>query len=142
MFRHAVFPALLLSAALLAGTAVAQETPALPETQPAAAGDAATATQQHDLGTLQAELAKVEAERQRLADQLAEGGQNEELQALQDENQQLRNANQAERLSAQSQLVQQRQQWFLVGGLTVAISLLLGFLLARGGRRKRNEWLN
>ncbi|MEH6492968.1 hypothetical protein [Halopseudomonas sp.] len=138
MFRHAAYPALLLSAALLAGTAVAQETPAT--AQPAA--DPATATQQHDLGTLQAELAKVEAERQRLADQLAGSGQSEELQALQDENQQLRNANQAERLSAQSKLVQQRQQWFLIGGLTVAVSLLLGFMLAKGGRRKRNEWLN
>ena len=45
-------------------------------------------------------------------------------------------------MEAQSRLVAQQQRWFLVGGLTVAGSLLLGFLLAKLGRQKRREWLN
>ena len=84
----------------------------------------------------------MEAERQRRADQLAAGGESEEISQLQEENQQLRADNLAARMEAQSRLVAQQQRWFLVGGLTVAGSLLLGFMLAKLGRQKRREWLN
>lgn len=146
MFRRFAAAALLCSLTLASLPATAQQT-AVPQAsaQPAPAAEAEQAgssSQLQDLGTLQAELAKVEAERQRLADQLNGSVQSESLKQLQEENQQLRNANQASRLRAQTELVQQRQRWFLVGGLTVAVALLLGFLLARGSRRKRNEWLN
>lgn len=100
---------------------------------------------QQDIGTLQAELAKVEAERQRLADQLAAGSEADESEALvqlQEENQQLRNDNQAARMDAQTRLIAQQQRWFLTGGLAVAVSLLIGFMLAKVGRQKRREWLN
>lgn len=147
MFRRFAAPALLCSFALVTLPVAAQQTatpqgntPTGQPTQTATANE--SASQQQDLGTLQAELAKVEAERQRLADQLAGSAQSESLKQLQEENQQLRNSNQAARLRAQTELVQQRQRWFLVGGLTVAVAMLLGFMLAKGGRRKRNEWLN
>ena len=129
---------LLLTAVIFTTYASAQE--AEPTTETAATPVAAD--QEHDIGTLQAELAKVESERQRLADQLAANAPSESVQQLQQENQALRNSNQAARLNAQAALVQQRQRWFLVGGLTVAVSLCLGFMLAKIGRRKRNEWLN
>ena len=121
----------------LVNAATAQTADTVPETAPSA-----TANSQQDIGTLQAELASVEAERQRLADQLAAGGEAEEISQLQEENQQLRADNLAARMEAQSRLVAQQQRWFLVGGLTVAGSLLLGFMLAKLGRQKRREWLN
>lgn len=147
MFRRFAAPALLCSLALVTLPVAAQQTATpqgtAPTVQPAQTAPAnENSSQQQDLGTLQAELAKVEAERQRLADQLAGSAQSESLKQLQEENQQLRNSNQAARLRAQTELVQQRQRWFLVGGLTVAVAMLLGFMLAKGGRRKRNEWLN
>ncbi|WP_321351526.1 hypothetical protein [Halopseudomonas oceani] len=121
----------------LVGTASAQTADNTPSETPTE-----TAASQQDVGTLQAELAKVEAERQRLADQLAAGDGSDALTQLQDENQQLRNENQAARLEAQSRLMAQQQRWFMVGGLTVALSLLAGFMLAKIGRSKRREWLN
>lgn len=137
MFRPLAF-ALLLSG--LTGTVSAQtlESPTPQEPVDSSAS-------QQDIGTLQAELAKVEAERQRLADQLAatsDAGESEALTQLQEENQQLRNNNQAARMDAQARLIAQQQRWFLIGGLTVAASLLLGFMLAKMGRQKRREWLN
>lgn len=102
-----------------------------------------TPTAEQDVGTLQAELAKVEAERQRLADELANAADHAEVERLNRQNLALR-----DRLAAMEELAQQIQQeqqrkWFMVGGATVAGSLLLGWLLAQlGGRRKRNEWLN
>ncbi|SRR5690606_7116608 len=100
-------------------------------------------TAEQDVGTLQAELAKVEAERQRLADELANAADHAEVERLNRQNLALR-----DRLAAMEEVAQQVQQeqqrkWFMVGGATVAGSLLLGWLLAQlGGRRKRNEWLN
>ena len=100
-------------------------------------------TAEQDVGTLQAELAKVEAERQRLADELANAADHAEVERLNRQNLALR-----DRLAAMEEVAQQVQQeqqrkWFMVGGTTVAGSLLLGWLLAQlGGRRKRNEWLN
>lgn len=102
-----------------------------------------TPTAEQDVGTLQAELAKVEAERQRLADELANAADHAEVERLNRQNLALR-----DRLAAMEEVAQQVQQeqqrkWFMVGGATVAGSLLLGWLLAQlGGRRKRNEWLN
>ncbi|CEA01673.1 SH3 domain-containing protein [Pseudomonas saudimassiliensis] len=102
-----------------------------------------TSTAEQDIGTLQAELAKVEAERQRLADELANAADHAEVERLSRQNLALR-----DRLAAMEEVAQQAQQeqqrkWFMVGGATVAGSLLLGWLLAQlGGRRKRNEWLN
>ncbi|OWL91331.1 hypothetical protein B7O88_03315 [Halopseudomonas aestusnigri] len=126
----------------LVNAATAQTADTAPETVAPETAPSATANSQQDIGTLQAELASVEAERQRLADQLAAGGESEEISQLQEENQQLRADNLAARMEAQSRLVAQQQRWFLVGGLTVAGSLLLGFMLAKLGRQKRREWLN
>lgn len=98
---------------------------------------------EQDIGTLQAELAKVEAERQRLADELANAADHAEVEQLSKQNLTLR-----DRLSAMEQMAdtsrsELQHKWFIIGGATVAGSLLLGWLLAQlGGRRKRNEWLN
>ena len=134
MFRSLICSA-VFGSILLAQPALAQE-PAGSATQ------TEDSTQAQDIGTLQAELARVEAERQRLADQLDGGAQGERVEQLQSENQQLRNDNQAARLDAQARLNTQQQRWFLIGGLSDAASMLLGFVLARMGRQKRREWLN
>jgi hypothetical protein len=126
---------LILAACLaLSGYALAQE-PATP-----ASDD--NATTETDLGTLQAELARVEAERQRLAQRLANSADSAELQTLRETNRALQNRQIENDVKAQSLLEKQRQQWFMIGGGTVLISLLLGFALARGNKRKRNEWIN
>lgn len=134
MFRSLICSA-VLGSILLTQPALAQE----PADNTAQADDS---SQAQDIGTLQAELARVEAERQRLADQLDGGAQGERVEQLQNENQQLRNDNQAARLDAQARLIKQQQRWFLIGGLSVAASILMGFVLARMGRQKRREWLN
>ena len=134
MFRSLICSA-VLGSILLTQPALAQE-PADNTTQ------TDDSSQAQDIGTLQAELARVEAERQRLADQLDGGAQGERVEQLQSENQQLRNDNQAARLDAQARLIKQQQRWFLIGGLSVAASILMGFVLARMGRQKRREWLN
>ena len=134
MFRSLICSA-VLGSILLTQPALAQE----PADNTAQADDS---SQAQDIGTLQAELARVEAERQRLADQLDGGAQGERVEQLQTENQQLRNDNQAARLDAQARLIKQQQRWFLIGGLSVAASILMGFVLARMGRQKRREWLN
>lgn len=95
------------------------------------------------IGTLQAELAQLEAERQRLADALAAGADSMRMERLTVENRDLQ-----EQLSVMQNMVDVQQKdeqrkWFIVGGATVAASLLLGWLLAQlGGRRKRSMWLN
>lgn len=134
MFRSLICSA-VLGSILLTQPALAQE----PADNTAQADDS---SQAQDIGTLQAELARVEAERQRLADQLDGGAQGERVEQLQSENQQLRNDNQAARLDAQARLIKQQQRWFLIGGLSVAASILMGFVLARMSRQKRREWLN
>ncbi|HCB44223.1 MAG TPA: hypothetical protein DHW73_06040 [Pseudomonas sp.] len=134
MFRSLICSA-VLGSILLTQPALAQE----PADNTAQADDS---SQAQDIGTLQAELARVEAERQRLADQLDGGAQGERVEQLLSENQQLRNDNQAARLDAQARLIKQQQRWFLIGGLSVAASILMGFVLARMGRQKRREWLN
>ena len=134
MFRSLICSA-VLGSILLTLPALAQE----PADNTAQADDS---FQAQDIGTLQAELARLEAERQRLADQLDGGAQGERVEQLQTENQQLRNDNQAARLDAQARLIKQQQRWFLIGGLSVAASILMGFVLARMGRQKRREWLN
>ena len=103
----------------------------------------AAAVVEQDVGTLQAELAKVEAERQRLADELENTADHAEIEQLSRQNLALR-----DRLSVMEELVdtqqaEQQRKWFIIGGATVVGSLILGWLLAQlGGRRKRNEWTN
>lgn len=122
----------------------------LPQTGIAQSVDATTGeptTEQQaeqDVGTLQAELARIEAERQRLADQLAGGNDNAaQIEQLSTQNIALR-----DRLAVMEELVdaqrsEEQRKWFTVGGATVALSLLAGWLLGRlGGGRKRNMWLN
>lgn len=100
-------------------------------------------TNSTDIGTLQAQLAQVEAERQRLAEQLARGSNNELLERLQLENRELLGNLAQSDAGASARLEAQRQQWFMIGGGSVLASLFVGFLLASmGRRRKRNEWLN
>lgn len=95
------------------------------------------------IGTLQAELAQLEAERQRLADALAAGADSMQMEQLTIENRDLQ-----EQLSIMQEIVDiqqkdEQRKWFIVGGATVAASLLAGWLLAQlGGRRKRSMWLN
>ncbi|WP_373186374.1 translation initiation factor 2 [Halopseudomonas sp.] len=106
------------------------------------APEAAVAAEETDVGTLQAELARVEAERQRLAQRLANSADTEELQRLRETNRELQNQQIENSMQARAMLEKQRQQWFMVGGGTVLVSLLIGFLLARSSKRKRNEWIN
>ncbi|MFA5678450.1 MAG: hypothetical protein WC953_08610 [Pseudomonas sp.] len=98
---------------------------------------------EQDAGVLQAELARVEAERQRLADALVSTDNSVQLEQLTAQNLALR-----DRLTTMEEVAENgrkdaQRKWFIVGGSTVAISLLTGWLLAQvGGRRKRNMWLN
>lgn len=119
----------------------AAEAPAPTESIPAGAERVEQSTPQ-DLGVLQEELARVEAERQRLADQLA-GGSSDLLQQAREENRALREQLQETDLLAAAQREEQRQRWFMIGGGTVAGCLLIGFILGKTGRRgQRREWLN
>ena len=98
---------------------------------------------EQDVGTLQAELAKVEAERQALEEELANDTSAAQLEQANEQNLVLR-----DRLAAMEEVADhlrkdEQRKWFIVGGSTVAISLLVGWLLARlGGGRKRSMWLN
>lgn len=130
---------LILAACLmLPHYGLAQE-PAEPDTS---AQTAVVVPAENDLGTLQAELARVEAERQRLAQRLAGSADSQELQRLRETNRALQNQQIENDLQARALLEKQRQQWFMVGGGTVLLSLLVGFVLARSSKRKRNEWIN
>lgn len=105
--------------------------------------DPQTPTAEQDIGTLQAELAKVEAERQRLADELANAADHAEVERLGRQNLALRDRLAAMEDVAERNQQEQQRKWFIIGGATVAGSLLLGWILAQlGGRRKRSEWLN
>lgn len=132
--RPAMLP--LLSILLLPLPLLAQPADTPAEAEAVVAGE-------QDVGTLQAELAKVEAERQRLADELANSVDSTQVERLTEQNLALR-----DRLSAMEQLAdsrreEQQRKWFIIGGSTVALSLLAGWLLAQlGGRRKRSMWLN
>jgi len=96
-----------------------------------------------DVGTLQAELARVEAERQKLADALAGADNSAQLEQLKTQNLALRDRLSAMEELADSQRSDEQRKWFIVGASTVALSLLGGWLLAQlGGRRKRSMWLN
>lgn len=126
--------ALLLCCLSFPAVVCAQEVTEVDETE--------AATSEQDLGVLQAELARIEAERQRLADELATGA-HQQLEQLEQENQALRAARDEADLQAVALMEEQRQKWFLIGGATVAGSLLLGFLAGKGGgSRRRKEWLN
>ena len=98
---------------------------------------------EQDVGTLQAELSRVEAERQALADELANDSSAAQLEQVNEQNLVLR-----DRLAAMEEVADhlrkdEQRKWFIVGASTVAISLLAGWLLARlGGGRKRSMWLN
>ena len=118
--------------------------PALAQPADAATEQAITEQEvEQDVGTLQAELARVEAERQRLADELAGSIDSEQLEELSAQNIDLR-----DRLAVMQEVVanqrkDDQRKWFIVGASTVALSLLAGWLLAQlGGRRKRSMWLN
>ncbi|PKM30303.1 MAG: translation initiation factor 2 [Gammaproteobacteria bacterium HGW-Gammaproteobacteria-11] len=96
-----------------------------------------------DIGALQAELASVEAARQALEDQLKATTNSDLIERLEQENQALRERQADQTAILPAALEQDRQQWFLIGGITVFASLLIGFILARlGGGRRRREWLN
>lgn len=120
----------------LALPALALSQEVMPTDSPVAEGDP-------DVGLLQAELARVEAARQQLADQLAAGTDNQLLERLQAENRELRVRHTQAEMNSRTELEEQRQKWFVIGGGTVFVSLILGFVLASlGGKRKRSEWLN
>ena len=98
---------------------------------------------EQDVGTLQAELARVEAERQRLEQALAGNDNRAQLEQLNAQNLALRDRLSAMEEVADTQRKDEQRKWFITGGSTVALSLLAGWLLAQlGGRRKRNMWLN
>lgn len=141
---HALLASLLIGAsAAQAQTPEAESTPlAAPSVPDGAERVDQSASQVQDLGVLQEELAKVEAERQRLADELA-GADSGAKQQLERENQMLREQQLELNGLLNSQHEEQRQRWFLIGGGTVAGCLLLGFILGRmGGQKRRREWLN
>lgn len=129
------FPSLILAACLAVPCYAIAQQPTEPVTESATPAET-------DLGTLQAELARVEAERQRLAQRLANSVDSGELERLRETNRALQNQQIENDVQARALLEKQRQKWFVVGAGTVLISLLAGFVLARSGKRKRNEWLN
>lgn len=141
MSRPIVLLALL--ACLSSTSAALAQPPPNPEAPASPGADTTRAEHGTDIGTLQAELAQVEAERQRLADQLAEGTDSELLTRLQRENRELLAQQTDDDATAGAHLEAQRQEWFMIGGGTVLLSLVVGFVLASMGRRsKRNEWVN
>ena len=100
-------------------------------------------TDELNVGILQAELARLETERQRLADTLAAGADRQQLEQLAAQNSDLQDQVSTLQAVVDQQRKNEQHTWFMVGGSTVAISLLAGWLLAQfGGRRKRNMWLN
>jgi len=118
--------------------------PALAQPVDTATEQAATVQEaEQDVGLLQAELARVEAERQRLANELADRADSAQLEQLSAQNTDLR-----DRLSVMQEVIDrqhkdEQRKWFIIGASTVALSLLAGWLLAQlGGRRKRSMWLN
>jgi hypothetical protein len=130
---------LILAGCLALPAMVIAQQPATTDSEPAIAP---AAQEQTDVGTLQAELARVEAERQDLAQRLAGSVDTQELQRLRETNQELQNRQIENDVRARALLERQRQQWFMIGGGTVLVSLLIGFVLARSSKRKRNEWIN
>lgn len=131
----------LLAALCLPLSALAQS--AAQSAAEEAAGVADQQQAEQDVGILQAELARVEAERQRLADALAGNDDSAQLEQLTARNLALRDRLSAMEEVAGSQRQDEQRKWFIVGGSTVALSLLAGWLLAQlGGRRKRSMWLN
>lgn len=108
------------------------------------AEQAPTAEEQEiDVGTLQAELARVEAERQQLADALAGNDNRAQLEQLTGQNLALRDRLAALEEVADGERRDEQRKWFIVGGSAVGLSVVLGWLLARlGGPRKRNMWTN
>lgn len=130
------FRPLLLAIVLLCPTyALAQQTSTTANSQPS--------TDQQDLGALQAELAKTEAERQRLADELENAADRADLEALNEQNVLLREQLASVEEFARSNHKEQQQKWFIIGGTTVALSLFVGWIFGRaGGRSKRSMWLN
>ena len=130
---------LILAGCLALPAMVIAQQPATTDSEPAIAP---AAQEQTDVGTLQAELARVEAERQDLAQRLAGSVDTQELQRLRETNQELQNRQIENDVRARALLDRQRQQWFMIGGGTVLVSLLIGFVLARSSKRKRNEWIN
>ncbi|WP_193072979.1 hypothetical protein [Pseudomonas sp. FME51] len=131
-FRTLILPLALL---LLPLSSQAQQADTPPEQE--------AAVVEQDVGTLQAELAKVEAERQRLADELANTADHAEVEQLSRQNLALRDRLSVMEKVADTNQAEEQRKWFIVGGATVAGSLILGWLLAQlGGRRKRNEWTN
>lgn len=126
---------LLLCCLSAPSLSLAQQAPAAPTPEP---NDLSA-----DIGTLQAQLAQVEAERQRLSEQLAVDTDTALIERLQQENRELLDTRTQVDVQADALLEAQRQEWFVIGGGTVLSSLFIGFLLARMTRRsKRNEWLN
>jgi Ni/Co efflux regulator RcnB len=130
---------LILAGCLALPAMVLAQQPATTDSEPAIAP---AAQEQTDVGTLQAELARVEAERQDLAQRLAGSVDTQELQRLRETNQELQNRQIENDVRARALLERQRQQWVMIGGGTVLVSLLIGFVLARSSKRKRNEWIN
>lgn len=130
---------LILAGCLALPATVLAQQPAATDSEPATAP---AAQEQTDVGTLQAELARVEAERQDLAQRLASSVDTQELQRLRETNRELQNRQIESDVRARALLERQRQQWFMIGGGTVLVSLLIGFVLARSSKRKRNEWIN
>lgn len=130
---------LILAGCLALPAMVLAQQPATTDSEPAIAP---AAQEQTDVGRLQAELARVEAERQDLAQRLAGSVDTQELQRLRETNQELQNRQIENDVRARALLERQRQQWFMIGGGTVLVSLLIGFVLARSSKRKRNEWIN
>src|SRR5690606_18303038 len=106
------------------------------------AGESAIEQQtEQDIGTLQAELARIEAERQRLADQLAGGGHDNaaQIEQLSTQNIVLRDRLAAMEALVDGQRSEEQRARFTVGGATVAPRLLAGWLPGRlGGGRKRH----
>lgn len=124
--------AALLTCCLASSLAGAQ---VLPETESVENGE-------QDLGVLQAELARTEAERQRLEEELA-SGDHQRLDLLEQQNSELQAALAQAELERSGRMEEERQRWYMIGGATVGGSLLVGFLVGKiGGRRRRKEWLN
>lgn len=123
-----------LFALLLSLDLHAEQTPPAPS---------ATATaEQAQIDALEQRLATSEQQREALGAELQANGDDSALiQRLSQENQRLKLQLKNTQTDAPESLLDDRQQWFVVGAGAALLGVILGGLL-RGKRRSRREWIN
>lgn len=104
----------------------------------------ATRNLQAEIDALQQRLAESEAARGELLGQLeaaSDSGLQAQIQRLRQDNQRLKLQLKSAQADGPQPLLSEKQLWFIIGGGTALLGLLLGALL-RGGRKTQRQWFN